>query len=119
MFQSITKSSIGNNSNSYQIIDSEFESVAVKATGYIECFYPRLVLCEYSQRRLNVACNLKQYYRWLFKTNNIVNTREALSIINSDHKILTSNHYEFLKFQLYYECLIRDVKRLEYIGLLK
>ncbi len=121
MFQSIRIISFDRNNKhtAYKIIDTDFESVPYTHMLDIDCLYPRLVMAEYSKRNLNVVQNLKRYYQFLFKENNIASYRSARSIINSDYQTLDIDHYRYLKFSQYYDCLIRDLKRLEFIGLLK
>ena len=107
---------------SHQIVDTEFESELYYVDN-VECLYPRLIIHEYSKRQLNVIGNLKRYYQGKITPicNNYFSQRsykEAVLLLSNDEYTIT-RHYPHLNFTSYMPCILRHLKRMEFIGLLK
>lgn len=99
----------------YELVDSEFGTVRHKLTDPSWAF-ARIVIIEYSQRRLNVAYNLKI----LFSNYAIDRSYDELIQMLDSHNENISGHYGYnMNFGEYYNCLKRHIDRLRFVGKVK
>jgi hypothetical protein len=96
----------------YVLEDSEFGQKTYKLTDD-NCAFARIVTCEYSERHMNVAYNLKLLFSELTRGQYYCDARD----------ILHTNMYVCgdygIDIQQYQSCLEKHLKRLRFVGRLK
>jgi len=98
------------------LIDSDFE-LTVPILDIDSGTQIRIILYEYSRRRLNVAFNLKLFLTYYWKNKQAM-LQHALNVLEYD-RISINRNFPHLDFDQYYNCLRRHLYRLTFSGILK